>query len=62
MGIGFAPRDQSARAGLGVSNRSISSRTLRIWSPNGKAPLPRKNRPFFTSPRSAAASWLSMQN
>ena len=38
------------------------SRTLRIWSPKGSAPLPLKNSPFFTSPCNAAASCLSMQN
>ena len=45
-----------------VNSQTINSRTLRIWSPNGKAPTPRKNKPFVTSPRKAAASWVSMQN
>lgn len=29
--------------------------------PKGSAPTPRKYRPFLTSPRSAAASWLSIE-
>jgi len=33
-----------------------------LCAPKGSAPTPRKNRPFLTSPRSAAASWVSMQN
>lgn len=43
-------------AGLVPLNKySRSSRTERIALPNGRTPAPRKNRPFFMSPRKAAA-------